>query len=235
VKNLHLKGRGQGARAYSAWQQQKTAQHANVLSAVELLYLVDRMLLVGFTLGLTLYLVSGVFWFRRRRHDYTHLRHTISELGEVGAPDARAVSSGLFAPIGVGLLMLGWMVNTGSAPSEMHAAVSLLAVVLGIGYLGGAIFPCDPGSPLGGSWRQQLHNLAGGVEYVGGALALLRAAQAMPEDTLLHNWLQISAGGVAIVAVGLSIQALFPVRGVVQRVGEFLLFGNLVLLIWLIQ
>lgn len=52
---------------------------------------------------------------------------------------------------------------------------------------------------------------------------------------MLRNWLQLSAGGVAAVVVGLSVQALFPVRGLVQRVGELLLFGNLVLLVWLSQ
>lgn len=102
-----------------------------------------------------------------------------------------------------------------------------------MGYLGGALFPCDHGSPLTGSGRQQLHNLVGGVQYVGGAAALFLAADA--QRALLPSlgpWLLGSAGVVALVTLALSVQALFPVRGLIQRVGELLLFGNLLLLAW---
>ncbi|MBD9358367.1 hypothetical protein [Methylomonas albis] len=40
-------------------------------------------------------------------------------------------------------------------------------------YVFGAVFPCDPGSPLIGSWRQQIHNLFGTFEYLGGGFRLL--------------------------------------------------------------
>jgi hypothetical protein len=43
-------------------------------------------------------------------------------------------------------------------------------------------------------------------------------------------WLQGSAGVVAVVTLALSVQALFPVRGRIQRVGELLRFGKLLLL-----
>jgi hypothetical protein len=182
---------------------------------------------------ITLYLVAGILWFARRRPNYRHLRHTISELGEQGTPDARRVSLGLFAPVGLGLLVLGLPALSVDLDS-LCSTFGLLAVAVGVGYLGAALFPCDHGSPLVGNWRQQLHNLVGGVEYVGGAFALFQASAALavaPE--WLAAWLLASAGVVAAMAVGLSLQAAFPVRGLVQRIGEAALFGNILLLAWL--
>lgn len=184
-------------------------------------------------IAVTLFLLAGVLWFGWRRADYNHIRHTISELGEYGAPDGRLVSFGLFGPVGLALLGVGVPALLSEQAAAFPAGFGLLAVALGVGYLGGAVFPCDPGSPLAGSARQQLHNLAGGVQYVGGAVALFLAADGpTPLPTFLGPWLLGSAGVVALIALALSVQALFPVRGLFQRVGELLLFGNLVLLAW---
>ena len=180
-----------------------------------------------------LWLVGGIIWFARRRSDYQHVRHTISELGEVGAPDARRVAWLLFAPVGLVLLAVGILALRGGTPEPLGEPFGLLALAVGVGYLGAVLFPCDPGSPLAGSSRQQLHNLAGGVEYLGGAAALFMGAQALAAAAPLAVWLQVCAAIVVIVTVALSLQAAFPVRGLVQRVGETVLLSNLVLLAWL--
>ena len=190
------------------------------------------MLLTLLAGGLSLYLLVGVWWFGRRRHGYSHRRHTISELGEHGATDARVVAGALFAPTGLGLLVLAWLIRSGPNPGRLDEPLGLLAATLGVGYLGAALFPCDPGSPLDGTWRQHLHNLAGGIEYVGGAASLWLAAQAAPHGAL-RDWLHLGAVAVAVVTVALSVPHLFPVRGLVQRVGEFMLIGTLVLLTFL--
>lgn len=183
--------------------------------------------------AITIFLLAGVLWFAWRRSEYDHSRHTISELGEHGALDGRRVSFGLFGPVGLALLGVGVPMLRTEQAAAFPAGFGLLAVALGVGYLGGALFPCDPGSPLAGSGRQQLHNLAGGVQYVGGAAALFLAADGPTSLPMsLVPWLLGSAGVVALVALALSAQALFPVRGLVQRIGELLLFGNLLLLAW---
>lgn len=185
------------------------------------------------TTAIAIFLLAGVLWFGWRRSDYDHRRQTISELGEYGAPDGRLVSFGLFGPVGLALLAVGAPVLRSEQAAAFPAGYGLLAVALGVGYLGGALVPCDPGSPLAGSGRQKLHNLAGGVQYVGGAGALFLAADGPTSlPTFLGPWLLGSAGVVALVALGLSVPALFPIRGLVQRVGELLLFGNLLLLAW---
>jgi hypothetical protein len=161
-----------------------------------------------------LFLVAGIHFFGRRRPAYSHLRHTISELGEQGAADMRGVSWGLFFPVGLALAWT-WFTLAPSAPQ-----VAALAAVIAIGYIGAALFPCDPGSPVQGSWRQTLHNIAGGVEYIGGAICLARLGSNQPLFMVL-------AGVVFVVATLLSAPFAARVRGLAQRVAECCLFGGL--------
>lgn len=110
-----------------------------------------------------MFLTIAVLGWARRRPGYQHARDTISELGEARAADSRPVSLGTFLP--VGLVMLGVAALT----REIAGPSAVLAACIGTGYAVAALFPCDPGSPLSGSLR---HNFGGGIEYVGGALAL---------------------------------------------------------------
>jgi hypothetical protein len=97
-----------------------------------------------------------------------------------------------------------------------------LAGVIAIGYLGAALFPCDVGSPLYGSFRQTTHNLAGGIEYVGGAICLVALGRNEP---------MFLVPGVVVVVATLLISGrlVAPVRGLVQRISECCLFGGLLL------
>ena len=161
------------------------------------------------------FLAAGVAWFGARKPGYRHGIHTISELGEVGAPDQHLVAWGLFLPAGLALLPLALLWR------ETAPAVAGLAACLATGYLVAAAFPCDPGSPVGGSWRQGVHNLGGGVEYVGGGLCLLAAAEAFGD-------LARTAGFLALaVAALLTVLPAGSPRGLVQRFGEVALFGAL--------
>ncbi|NJN19250.1 MAG: DUF998 domain-containing protein [Oscillochloris sp.] len=182
---------------------------------------------------IALYLLAGVIWFARRRPEYRHIHHTISELGEAGAPDARLVSYGLFAPVGAGLLLLGGLSHPAEVGDSLRGAFGALAIAVGIGYLGAALFPCDPGSPLTGSKRQQIHNLAGGIEYLGAAFALFNAGQLLPEASFLRWWFVFSTWIAAGAAIALSITPARPLRGLLQRGAEIVIFGNLILLAWL--
>ena len=147
---------------------------------------------------------------------YSHIRHTISELGEVGAPHSRLVAFGVFLPFGLSMLAVFWLSRTSNPPA------AALAACIGVGYLGAALFPCDPGSPLVGTWRQSLHNIAGAVQYVGGAAVMwsLTPAQAL---------FALPAILVGTTAVLLSVPAARSWRGVIQRFAELALFASLVL------
>ncbi len=167
------------------------------------------------------YLATNLALFGRRKPGYNHVVHTISELGEMGAPNARAVAWLVFLPIG----LLQFVVTALHIASD--PAIGLVSACIGVGYVVAAVFPCDPGSPVSGSWRQVIHNLGGGVEYVGGGLGFLNAAR--------QFGVAFEVLGYAILAVALALTVLprTSVHGLVQRLGELGLFGGLAVLVWL--
>lgn len=146
---------------------------------------------------------------------YRHVRDTISELGQTGAPQARLVAFGVFLPFGLA------MAAVAAASRPASPAVALLAGCLAVGYVGAALFPCDPGSPLAGSWRQSLHNIAGAIQYVGGAYAIWQLGQTRPP-------LVVAAAMVGAAAVLLSVPAVSRWRGAIQRIAEAALLVSLV-------
>ncbi|GAB4579406.1 MAG: hypothetical protein Fur0022_21440 [Anaerolineales bacterium] len=179
--------------------------------------------MLGFIVSIVsaVFLLVAILVFANRKPGYSHLRHTISELGEVGAPDQRLVGFGVFLPVGLMLLFVGYSFRL------THELTTLLSVCIGAGYLGAAFFPCDPGSPLTGTMRQTIHNIGGAVEYFGGFVALMRISE---------SWgvgFQIAGFIVGGTGFALSIPALAPVRGLIQRVAELCLFGGLILAIGL--
>jgi len=165
------------------------------------------------------YLALGVAWFSRRRVGYSQVRHTISELGERGAADQRAVAVCLFLPVGLMALSVAPLVV------RSNPFLAALAVCLAAGYFVAGAFPCDPGSPLSGSFRQVVHNLGGALQYIGGGFALL----AMGERVAAFK-----PAGFAVLGCAFAISFLRcnSWRGIIQRVAEVLLFGCLLAGAW---
>ncbi|MFZ1809495.1 MAG: DUF998 domain-containing protein [Cyclobacteriaceae bacterium] len=169
-----------------------------------------------------LFLLSGILYFGFIKPSYSHLKHTISELGEVGYTKSRWVSLGFFLPLGLILMVV--------ALSSFHqVVVQGLAASLATGYIIAAFFPCDDGSPFSGTWRQQIHNLGGFVEYAGGTICLFLAS----EDGFQFYFLEYKTVGMIVIVctIIISIPGV-AIRGLVQRIAEFLLFASLVNLVW---
>ncbi|MCB1043529.1 MAG: DUF998 domain-containing protein [Acidobacteria bacterium] len=164
-------------------------------------------------------LVLSLIVLGRRKPKYSHWVHTISELGEVGAPDEKLVSWFVFFPIGLLLLPISFQYHTPSPP------IAALAGCVAIGYLVAAVCPCDPGSPVSGSTRQAIHNVGGGIEYVGGGLCLIWAAESIGSH---FKWLGFLVLGAAM---GLTVLPAASPRGLVQRLAEVCLFGSLIFLV----
>ncbi|MFP2927695.1 DUF998 domain-containing protein [Pyxidicoccus sp. 3LG] len=170
------------------------------------------------------------WWFARRRPGYSHLRHTISELGETGAPDARRVAWLAFAPAGVSVWLFAALLRAQvSAPGEVPTGVVLLSL-LGVSYVGAAVFPCDPGAPFWGTWRNQAHNLVAAVGYFGAGAGLIELGRTFEDVASLSPLAGVTATlgkGVLLGVFALSFES--PVRGLVQRLVEALVFGWMVL------
>ncbi|PZR39416.1 MAG: hypothetical protein DI538_06970 [Azospira oryzae] len=175
------------------------------------------MISVLLLLVATVYLIAGILFFGKKRKTYSHLRHTISELGESGSPYEKPVSFGLFFIVGAILILVSLLNDTNET---LHG----LSLCVGAGYLVAAIFPCDEGSPLEGSWKQQIHNLGGFVEYAGSAYFLAQSAEVFSFVST-----KLIAGIIVLCTLFISIPS-FSFRGLVQRVAEALLFLSLIAL-----
>lgn len=175
------------------------------------------MLAAAISLAASAYLFVGLVVLARRKPGYSHMKHTISELGEMGAPDQHFVAFGFFLPIGVLLVIVAYLLQSTSTPT------SALALCIAIGYIGAAVFPCDVGSPLSGTTRQAAHNLAGAIEYIGGGSSLLILAETLGQPFKLAGVMVLG------IAVGLSFISSNSIRGVIQRGAEICLFGGLAL------
>ena len=154
-----------------------------------------------------------------RKPAYNHARHTISELAESGSEYSRHVSFGVFLPIAISLAVIAWLLRSSDPP------IAALALSIAAGYGLGAVFPCDPGSPLAGSARQTIHNLGGGIEYIGGALSLLWIG-----ESAWHGF-RFAGMLVGISAILLSFES--RVRGLIQRIAESCLFLGLLAALWM--
>lgn len=166
------------------------------------------------------YLLANLLALAPRKAGYSHIKHSISEIGEIGAPDQRFVAFGVFLPIGLALLLVACLVRAAS-PST-----SVLALCIAIGYVGAAAFPCDPGSPLVGTARQFLHILAGAVEYAGGGFSLMAIAEYLGQPFKAAGFIVLGS------TLALSIMSSNSARGIIQRIAETCLFGGLALAAW---
>ena len=178
------------------------------------------MLATALTLLAAAYLFASLLVLAPRKDGYRHLKHTISEIGEWGSPHKRFVAMGLFMPVGLMLLLVALLVRPASP------ATAALAGCIAAGYIGAALWPCDSGSPMTGSARQALHNLAGAIEYIGGGFTLTVLSETLGQP------LRIVGFVVLATAVALSVLPAHAGRGAVQRVAEACLFGGLAFAVW---
>ena len=160
------------------------------------------------------YLIAGTFYFGNKIKNYSQIKDTISELAYTGSRYEKQVSFGLFFPVGIMLVIIGFLANDNN-----H--ILGLASSLSIGYLVAAFFPCDPGSPSSGSWNQHLHNLGGFIEYAGSIFFIMKAA----ENDLSIGFIPFKIiGYIVIVCIIITSIPKNPVRGLAQRIAELLLF-----------
>ena len=167
-------------------------------------------------------------FFAALRPGYSHVAHTISELGETGAAQARLVAWAFFLPVGLLVWLALWLVRR-EAPDRKVSRILAAMSCLGTGYVMAAVFPCDPGAPLWGSWRTQVHNVFGCLDYEGTGIAFLLVSrllasrkETIPAGAFLMAGVLVFAG-LALIA----LPATFPIRGAAQRFTEVIQFTGL--------
>jgi hypothetical protein len=174
-------------------------------------------------------------YFGSQRPGYSHIKCTISELGEEGAPDARAVAFGFFLPVGILVWLSLWLVHRETRGGEVSLLLLALSC-LGTGYVVAAFFPCDPGAPLFGSWSEQVHNVFGFIDYEWTGIGFLLVSRYfVKRNAQLQAALFLAAGVVVLLCLALlSSEGAFHVRGAVQRVAEVVMFTGVFFACWLI-
>jgi len=160
-------------------------------------------------------LLVGTIWFGLKKPGYSHIKHTISELGEVGATHQKQVAWYFFTPLGLLCIYIALSVYSVNIPS------AILALSISLGYLGSAIFPCDRGAPIYGTWRNTIHFIFGAVGYVSGGIALMVISEDFGQPFNFFGFIVLnSALAIALLPPNMG-------RGAIQRISEICLFGGL--------
>jgi hypothetical protein len=162
-------------------------------------------------------------YYGSRKPGYSHVRHTISELGEVGSPVGAHVSYIGFVSIALSL-WLTLIVAAQVCPAGATEVLWMLSMV-GTGYFGGAIFRCDQGAPVFGTWRNTLHNVFGSLEYLG-ALGAFSSLRLNSYWAPLAEVMEYAVPVILVCFLGLSFPHRF--RGLFQRVAETTIFAGVV-------
>ncbi|GHG90943.1 DUF998 domain-containing protein [Comamonas sp. JC664] len=166
------------------------------------------------------------FWFARRRPGYSHVRSTVSELGESGAPDALRVAWLGFAPAGLAVLVFSALLHAQLTSLGADGTAAVLLSLLGVSYVGAAVFPCDAGAPFWGTWKNQMHNLVAGLGYFGAGAGLLEMKRVFEDLPTLAPLSPISGLLGPVILLGVFVLSFeSPVRGLIQRTVEGLVFG----------
>jgi Protein of unknown function (DUF998) len=187
-----------------------------------------KLVASGATVLAALMVLVETLYFASLRPGYSQISNTISELGETGAPQAGEVAFGFFLPVGLLVwLALGLVFREAS---DTYVAVSFMALSsLGAGYVIAAFFPCDAGAPLYGTWRTQVHNLAGFIDYEGTGLGFLFIAGHFARHGAAFKAAAcVVAGALLLLGTALlSLEAAWHVRGAIQRIAEVVQFAGL--------
>ncbi|MCE9666396.1 DUF998 domain-containing protein [Myxococcus stipitatus] len=134
-----------------------------------------------------------------------------------------------FGPTGVLVAVTAALLGASLGTHEDTRTPLLAFSLLGVSYVGAALFPCDPGAPPWGTWRNQLHDLVAMLGYGGAGAGLIELGRAFEDVAPVAALATLTAtvGKGALLGGGLSLES--PVRGRVQRVLEGALFGWMVL------
>jgi len=166
------------------------------------------------------YLICAIVFYARKRHTYSHLKHTISELGELGSQYEKQVSYIIFLPVGIGCLAISFATYTSN-----HQA-AFLSGAMGLSYLLSAIFPCDTGTPLSGTWKNTIHNIVGAACYVAMAYQLNELIDSHT-NVFVDISLFLLCSFLLIFIIGFPKQVI----GLAQRIAEASIFLSTFLLL----
>jgi len=164
------------------------------------------------------------------RPDYSHVTRLMSELGVAGAPYAIVMNLTGLALTGVLLMIFSTGIHATLGKHRGGTLGSLFVAVIGIAFLGTAVFSCDTGCvPV--TMAGSLHNRLGMIGMLATAISAFLLALAMRKAGDWNGYWQYSLiTGVAILLLAFASPSLPDVKGIIQRlmVGTAFLWAGVV-------
>ncbi|MDR6990633.1 DUF998 domain-containing protein [Luteimonas sp. 3794] len=163
---------------------------------------------------------------------YSHVSQYISELNAIGTPHAWQIGLLGFVPFGL-MLAAVLIVAAPLLPIRGIARVGYWILLLeAVAYIGSAFAPCDAGCPADGSLSQQLHNLLGLLTYLGTCVGVVLLACGTGLRSSTRAVLLVVAMLWLLLFFAMVLPPFEPIRGVLQRTGEAMLYSTLLTLAW---
>lgn len=163
---------------------------------------------------------------------YSHASQYISELNALGTPSAWQIGAFGFVPFGL-VIIAALILAAPLLPLRGIARVGYWMLLLeAVAYIGSAAAPCDAGCPAEGSLSQGLHNLLGVLTYLGTFVAVVLLACGPGMRAVTRGVLLVAAMLWVLVFFAMVAPPLEPVRGLLQRTGEAVLYSVLSMLAW---
>jgi len=157
--------------------------------------------------------VGSVIIISSVRPGYSHTRQVLSELGEIGAPNA-IIMNGVFISVGILLIAFSIGLHLGINEGRGSKAGPVFLVILGITVIGGGLFPCDPGCQTPESLSGIMHVATGLPTIPATILAPLLIWRRLKQDSRWKGYDTLSlAAGIVAIPLLLAFLALFPTIG----------------------
>lgn len=187
-----------------------------------------RALAVASVAYATLFYVVGA----ALKPGYSHVENFISELNATGTPWAQEL--GLFGFVPLGLLVAAFLLAAYPVLrlSGASRAGFLLLWSQPIAFIGAAAAPCDPGCPGDGSTAQQIHNLLGVVTYFAAAAGFFLLSFHSRLGPRGRWYFRVASVAWLGLFVFMLLPELAPVRGLLQRIADGLLWVGILLIAW---
>jgi len=167
--------------------------------------------------------ILAILIFGLIRPGYSPTRQHISELGEVGAPNAIAFNMTAFLPLGLLMIAFAFGLQRGISKRKGYRLVPILIAVSGIGWMGASVFRCDAGC-VNESFTGKMHDLCAILPLFGMLIAPLAILPRLKQDSRWQNYRAFSLimGSLAAICTAVMFstavfQALGPYRGLIQR------------------
>jgi len=179
-----------------------------------------RLLAICGALGPILYTVT-LFALGLLRPGYNHVAQSMSELGEVGSPNATVMNVAGFMLLGLLMMAFAFALSRGIREGGGSKIGSSLVAMAGVSLVMVGFFPCDPDC-VTASLTGALHDAFATIPAFAMILAPIVISHSLRNDSRWQGyWSYSMATGILAAMISLLLWFTFleAWKGVIQRIG----------------